>query len=74
MLDLIRARETKGEVIMSKEDFEKIIAEVDSLIETLEIMSDGELMKQIEEGERNIGEGKVKKIKSRKDLERLLGV
>ena len=74
MLDLIRARETKGEVIMSKEDFEKIIAEVDSLIETLEIMSDGELMKQIEEGERNIREGKVKEIKSRKDLERLLGV
>lgn len=28
MLDLIRAREAKGEIIMPKEDFEKIIAEV----------------------------------------------
>jgi PHD/YefM family antitoxin component YafN of YafNO toxin-antitoxin module len=73
MLDLIRAREEKGEVIMSKEDFEKIMAEVDSLIETLEIMSDRDLMKQIEEGEKDIREGRVKEIKSRKDLERLLG-
>jgi len=68
MLDLIKVEEIDNKVIIPKEDFEKIIADVDSLIETIEILSDKELIEQIKESERNIKEGKVKEIKSKKDI------
>lgn len=71
MLDLIRVEEVDNKVIIPKEDFEKIIADVDSLIETIEILSDKELIEQIKESERNIKEGKVKEIKSKKDIDAL---
>ncbi len=71
MLDLIKVEEIDNKVIIPKEDFEKIIAEVDSLIETVEILSDEELIEQIKESERNIKEGKVKEIKSKKDIDAL---
>ena len=71
MLDLIKVEEVDNKVIISKEDFEKIIADVDSLIETVEILSDEELIEQIKESERNIKEGKVKEIKSKKDIDAL---
>ena len=32
MIDIIKLREEKGEVVMSKEDFEGVIGEVESLI------------------------------------------
>lgn len=71
MLDLIKVEEVGNKVIIPKEDFEKIIADVDSLIETVEILSDEELIEQIKESERNIKEGKVKEIKSKKDIDAL---
>ncbi len=71
MLDLIKVEEVDNKVIIPKEDFEKIIADVDSLIETVEILSDKKLIEQIKESERNIKEGKVKEIKSKKDIDAL---
>ena len=32
MIDIIKLREEKGEAVMSKEDFEGVIGEVESLI------------------------------------------
>ena len=54
---------------MPKEDFEKIIADVESLMETVEILSDKDLIEQLKESEKNIKDGKVKKIKSKKDID-----
>ena len=71
MLDLIKVEEVDNKVIILKEDFEKIIADVDSLIETVEILSDKELIEQIKKSERDIKEGKVKEIKSKKDIDAL---
>ena len=71
MMDIIKLREEKGEVVMSKEDFEGLISEVESLIETIEILSDEDLIRQIKGSERDIKEGKVHEIKSTDDLRRL---
>ncbi len=71
MLDLIKVEEIDNKVIIPKEDFEKIIADVDSLIETVEILSDKELIEQIKESERDIKEGRIKEIKSKKDIDAL---
>ena len=71
MIEVIKLKEEKGEVVISKEDFEGLISEVESLIETVEILSDENLMKQIRESERDIKEGKVSEIKSTDDLRRL---
>jgi PHD/YefM family antitoxin component YafN of YafNO toxin-antitoxin module len=71
MIEVIKLKEEKGEVVISKEDFEGLISEVESLVETVEILSDENLMKQIRESERDIKEGKVSEIKSTDDLRRL---
>jgi len=71
MIDIIKLKEEKGEVVMSKEDFEVLISEVESLVETVEILSDENLMKQISESESDAKEGKVREIKSTDDLRRL---
>ena len=71
MMDIIKLREEKGEVVMSKEDFEGLISEVESLIETIEILSDEDLIRRIKGSERDIKEGKVHEIKSTDDLRRL---
>jgi PHD/YefM family antitoxin component YafN of YafNO toxin-antitoxin module len=71
MIDLIKVKEEKGEVVMSKEDFEELIREMESLIETVEILSDENLMKQIRESEGDIRERRVHEIKSMDDLRRL---
>jgi len=71
MMDIIKLREEKGEVVMSKEDFEGLISEVESLIETIEILSDEDLIRQIKGSERDIKEGEVHEIKSTDDLRRL---
>lgn len=71
MIEIIKLKEEKGEVVMSKEDFEGLISEVESLIETVEILSDKNLMKQIRESERDIKEGRIREIKSTDDLRRL---
>jgi len=71
MLDLIKVEQFDNKVIMPKEDFEKIIADVESLMETVEILSDKDLIEQLKESEKNIKDGKVKKIKSNKDIDAL---
>ncbi len=71
MLELIKVEQIDNKVVMPKDDFERIIADVDSLIETVEILSDSDLMKQIKESEEEIREGKVKEIKTKKDIESL---
>ena len=71
MIEVIKLKEEKGEVVISKEDFEGLISEVESLIETVEILSDENLMKQIRESERDIKAGKVSEITSTDDLRRL---
>ncbi|MBA7541889.1 hypothetical protein ES705_34205 [subsurface metagenome] len=71
MIDIIKLKEEKGEVVISKEDFEGLISEVESLIETVEILSDENLMKQMRESEKDLKEGKVREIKSTEDLGRL---
>lgn len=54
--------------MLCKEDFEDLIGEMESLMETIEILSDKGLMKQIKESENDIKEGKVFEIKSEDDL------
>lgn len=63
MLDLIKVEQIDNKVVMPKEDFERIMADMDSLIETVEILSDSDLMEQIKESEKEVREGKVKEIK-----------
>ncbi len=68
MAGVVRIKEVKGNVVLRKEDFEDLISEMESLMETIEILSDKGLMKQIEESEKDIKEGKVFEIKSEDDL------
>ena len=71
MLELIKVEQIDNKVVMPKEDFEKMIADMDSLIETVEILSDNDLMEQIKQSEKEVREGKVKEIKSKKDIDDL---
>jgi len=71
MIDLIKLKEANGEVVMSKEDFESLLSEVESLIETVEILSDQNLMTQIRESEKDLKEGAVKELKTADDVRRL---
>jgi len=64
-------KEIKGNVVMTKEDFDELISEIKSLIETVEVLSDKNLVEQIKESERDIEEGKVSEIKTREDLKEL---
>ena len=68
MAGVVRIKEVKGNIVLSKEDFEDLIGEMESLMETIEILSDKGLMKQITESENDIREGKVFEIKSEDDL------
>ena len=68
MIDIIKVKEEKGEVVMTKVDFEELISDVESLIETVEILSDDNLMKQIRESEKDLKEGRIREIKSTDDL------
>jgi PHD/YefM family antitoxin component YafN of YafNO toxin-antitoxin module len=71
MIEPVRLKEERGEVRMSKEDFETFMTEVESLIETVEILSDEDLMKQLNESENDLEEGRVHEITSPEDLKRL---
>jgi PHD/YefM family antitoxin component YafN of YafNO toxin-antitoxin module len=68
MACVVRIKEVKGNVVLRKEDFEDLIGEMESLMETIEILSDKGLMKQIKESENDMREGKVFEIKSEDDL------
>ena len=68
MASVVKIKEVKGNVVLRKEDFEDLIDEMESLMETIEILSDNGLMKQIKESENDMREGKVFEIKSEDDL------
>lgn len=70
-MNLIKTKEVKGNVVMTKEDFDELMSEIESLIETAEILSDKNLVKQIKESERDIEEGEVSEIKTKEDLKEL---
>ncbi len=46
-MNIIKLKEENGAVTMNNEDFKGLICEVESLIETVEILSDKNLMAQI---------------------------
>ncbi|OEU56306.1 MAG: hypothetical protein BA871_03020 [Desulfuromonadales bacterium C00003096] len=71
MINIVKLKEVNGEVTMNKEDFEGLIGEVESLIETVEILSDKNLMKQISGSEKDIKDGLLHEIKTTDDLRRL---
>ena len=68
MIDVVRIKEVEENVVLRKEDFESLIWEMESLMETIEILSDKDLMEQIIESEKDIKEGKIFKIKTEDDL------
>lgn len=71
MIDIIKLKEANGEVVMRKEDFESLLSEVESLIETVEILSNQNLMTQLRESEQDIREGAVKELTTNDDVRRL---
>lgn len=71
MMDMIKVEQKDGKVVLNKEDFDKMVADVDSLIETLEVLSDKGLMEQIKESEKDIRMGRAKEIRSSKDIDAL---
>ena len=71
MINVVRIKEVKEDVVLRKEDFESLIGEMESLMETIEILSDEYLMEQIREGEKEIKEGNIFEIKSEEDLNNL---
>lgn len=71
MMDMIKVEQKDGKVVLTKEDFDKMVADVDSLIETLEVLSDKGLMEQIKESEKDIRMGRAKEIHSSKDIDAL---
>ncbi len=67
----MRIKEVEHDVVLRKEDFESLIGEMESLTETIEILSDICLMEQIRESEKDIGKGNIFEIKSEEDLNNL---
>jgi len=72
MVEILRTKEVDGKIVLSKEDFEKLIDELESLMETLEIISDKHLLAQISKSEEDIKEGRIKEAGSIKELRRML--
>ena len=71
MVNVVRIKEVDENVVLRKADFEDLIGVVESLMETIEILSDKNLMKQIGESEKDIEEGKIFEIKTEDDLNNL---
>lgn len=72
MIEILRTKEVDGKIIMEKEDFEKLLLEMEALIETLEILSDRELMGQVEDSATDISKGRVEEANSIDELRRKL--
>ncbi len=72
MLELLEVKEENGKVIIDKERFEEFLVEFDSLMETMDILSDKEMMEQIRQSEDDIRHGRVKEIKSDGELRKVL--
>ena len=71
MVNVVRIKEVEENVVLRKADFENLIDVVESLMETLEVLSDKNLMEQIRESETDIEEGKTFEIKTEDDLNNL---
>jgi PHD/YefM family antitoxin component YafN of YafNO toxin-antitoxin module len=71
MVSIMRIKEVEQDVVLRKEDFESLIGAMESLTETIEILSDRGLMEQIRESEKDIGKGNIFEIKSEEDLNNL---
>lgn len=52
-------------------DLNRKLVELEEIIETIEILSDEQLMQGIEKGQKDIKEGRFKKVNSAKDLDSL---
>jgi len=59
MSEIVFTEEEKKSIKVIVEEFPKLRLEVESLRETLEILSDKELMADIEQGKKDIAEGRV---------------
>ena len=62
-------QEFNDKIIIDKETFEKFMRDVVSIVETLEILADEDMVNQIRESERDIESGNVYRVKSVKELE-----
>ena len=71
MISVVRIKEVEQDVVLRKDDFESLIGEMESLTETIEILSDRDLMGQIRESEKDIEKGNIFEIKSEEDLNNL---
>ena len=74
MPEILKVEVTDGKVILDKEEFEQFIEDLESTIETLEILVDKELVKQIAKSEEDVEKGKIYPIKNLKQLKSLLGI
>ncbi|HDN64829.1 MAG TPA: hypothetical protein ENF23_00790 [Methanosarcinales archaeon] len=71
MTSTMGIKEVEQDVVLRKEDFESPIEGMESLTETIEILSDRGLMEQIRVSEKDIGKGNIFEIKSEEDLNNL---
>ncbi len=71
MVSVMWIKEVEQDVVLRKEDFESLIGRMESLTETIEILSDRGLTGQIRESEKDIGKGNIFEIKSEEDLNNL---
>ena len=65
-------KKMQQKISMTKSIFEDILRireELDSVVETIEIMNNKELREGIERSRKNVKEGKVRKLKSVDDLD-----
>ena len=63
-----------NEMVVNKSVFNdmlKVREEIESIIETLEIMNDPDLMKGIERSKRDVKEGRTHELKSIDDLDKI---
>lgn len=70
---LLQAKEEDNKVIIDKDKFEGFLSEIESVIETLEIVSDTELVSQIEKSLEDFRKGRVVRIKDKEDFNKIFG-
>jgi PHD/YefM family antitoxin component YafN of YafNO toxin-antitoxin module len=74
MIETIKIDEQGNKVCIDKAEFEELLENVESLGETVEILSNPEMMQQIKSSEQDILNNDLKDISSDKDLRNLLGI
>lgn len=66
----------RGKIIIPQKAFRNMVRlseEFDSLVETIEIMNDKELVKGIERSRQDMNAGRIKELRSLDDLDKLFG-